>query len=221
MFVESYWTYHIQTLMGGPFRFQGWPVTAPPPLWPRPPSLAPPLADRQKQTDRERWIVNSRGSEEAEKCASDVNSQASARAEINSAALPSPTGTDAAQIRWLCAVMNLPENLICASQSAYLSFPRSSILGWTGSCSGAPSWRPSQSSYLCIEERGSRIEEGSLRSDNRGYTRAASTEVFYRPTRPLIGYQLLIGRCADRDWSDNFTSQHRWSFIPEWRQITD
>ena len=112
MFVESYWTYHIQTLMGGAFRFQGWPVPAPAP------TLAPPLADTHKQTDRERWIVNSRGSEshEAEKCASDVNSQASARAEINSAALPFPTGTHAAQIRWLCAVMNLPENLIWRGQ---------------------------------------------------------------------------------------------------------
>ena len=95
---------------GGAFRFQGWPVPAPAP------TLAPPLTDTYKQTDTERWIVNSRGSEEAEKCASDVNSQASARAEINSAVLPSPTGTDAAQIRWPCAVMNLPENLIWRGQ---------------------------------------------------------------------------------------------------------
>ena len=41
----------------------------------------------------------------AEKCASDVNSQASAPAEINSATLLFPMGTHAAQIRWLCAVM--------------------------------------------------------------------------------------------------------------------
>ena len=54
-----------------------------------------------------------------------------------------------------------------------------------------PFWRPSQSSYFCIEERGARIEETSPRSDERGYTRAAFQEVFYRPTHPLTGYQLI------------------------------
>ncbi len=57
------------------------------------------------------------------------------------------------------------ENSEGASQVSYVS----SLLVWTGSRSGPPCWRPSQSSYFCSEEQGgiseepwARIHESSL-----------------------------------------------------------
>lgn len=69
---------------------------------------------------------------------------------------------------------------------SFLLFNFSSILAWSGSCSGPPSCRASQSFYLW------RISEGSLSCHEWESTRAASTEVFKWLTCCLIGYQLML-----------------------------
>ncbi len=89
-------------------------------------------------------------------------------------------------VQWIFYIMMSSESVSCWIKKyvycvcrciSSLLFDISSVLAWTGS-------RSVEDHYFCFEEQGSRSEEGSLRSHERGYARAAFTEVLQAETPP-------------------------------------